>query len=83
MISPIMVGYFCISSAVPVGFTVSRAQLGTYNLDVDGQRVSFTVVKGASTTGSPNSSGLIIIVIMGMLVLSTVVVLILTFRRPT
>lgn len=60
-----------------VNFTITKAQPGTYTVDIAGQRGSF-VVLGA---GTPLSGGLIAIVIAGVLILATVVVLLVTFRR--
>lgn len=68
--------------AQPVKLTVTKAQPGTYTVDIGGQRGSFVVLGAGGTGGSPGSGGLIVILIMGVLILATVVVLMLTFRRP-
>jgi hypothetical protein len=60
-----------------VNFTVTKAQPGTYTVDIAGQRGSF-VVLGAGTRWN---GGLIAIVIAGVLILATVVVLVVAFRR--
>jgi hypothetical protein len=66
----------------PVKFTVTKAEPGTYDVDVGGQTGSFTIVGTGNRTATPGSmGGLIIIFIIGMLILSTVVVLLLTFNH--
>ena len=65
----------------PVKFTVAKAQPGTYAVDIGGQKGSFTVLGAGGTAGAPVNGGLIALLIMGMLVLATVVILILT-RKP-
>jgi hypothetical protein len=65
-----------------VAFTVNKAQPGTYNVDILGKSGSFTILgTGSSTPSSSGNSGLIVLLIIGMLVLVTVVVLILS-RHP-
>jgi uncharacterized membrane protein len=66
----------------PVKFTVTKAQPGTYAIDIGGQKGTFTVLAAKTTSGPPISSSTIIILIMFVLIISTVVVLMLTFRRP-
>jgi hypothetical protein len=66
----------------PVKFTVTKAQPGTYTVDIGGQRGSFVVLGAGGTASTHASGGLIIILIMSVLILSTVVVLMLTFRHP-
>ena len=66
----------------PVKFTVTKAQPGTYNVDILGKSGSFTILgANGSTSGSSGNRGLIVLLIIGVLVLATVVVLILS-RRP-
>ena len=66
----------------PVKFTVTRAQPGTYSVDILGKSGSFTILgAGGSTSSSSGNSGLIVLLIIGVLVLATVVVLILS-RKP-
>jgi parallel beta-helix repeat protein len=65
----------------PVKFTVTKSQPGTYTVDIAGQKGSFTVLGAGSSTGSNQSSGLIALIVMTVLILSTVVVLMMTFRR--
>ncbi len=69
-------------STQPVKFTVTKAQAGTYTVGIAGQKGSFIILgAGGSTTSSKGSAGLIAILILGVLVLTTVVVLMLG-RRP-
>lgn len=65
----------------PVKFTVTKAQAGTYTVDIGGQSGRFIILGAGGKAGSPVSGGLIAILILGMLVLTTVVVLMLG-RRP-
>ncbi|MFC2049634.1 hypothetical protein ACFLTN_00400 [Chloroflexota bacterium] len=67
-------------TAYPVKFTVTKTQPGTYDVAIEGQKASFTVV--GSTSGAPTSSGLIILIVMAVLILATAVVLMISFRRP-
>lgn len=69
-------------SAVPVNFTISRSLPGTYAIDIGGQKGTFTILADKITSSSPANSGAIAFIIIFVLVLSTVVVLTLTFRRP-
>jgi YVTN family beta-propeller protein len=64
----------------PVKFTVSKSQPGTYNVDIGGQKGSFTVLGHGGTARAPLNTGMIAVVIMAVLVLTTAVVLVLTFR---
>ena len=66
----------------PVKFTVTKAQPGTYTVDIAGQKGSFIILGAGGKAGSPVSGGLIAFLIMGALVLATTVALILTYRRP-
>lgn len=69
--------------ARPVKFTVTKNQPGTYTVDIDGKRGNFTVLSVASgTAGSHPSNALIVMMILGLLVIVTVVLLMLAFRRP-
>jgi len=65
----------------PVKFTITKAQPGTYTVDILGEQGSFTVLGAGGTAGAPVNGGLIALLIMGMLVLATVLVLIFT-RKP-
>ncbi len=65
----------------PVKLTVTKAQPGTYTVDIGGQKGSFVVLGAGGTAGAPVSGGLIAILIMGVLILATVVVLLIS-RRP-
>jgi hypothetical protein len=66
----------------PVKFTVTKAQPGTYTVDIAGQKGSFTVLGAGSSTGSHQNGGLIVLIVMALLILATAVVLMMTFRRP-
>jgi hypothetical protein len=67
----------------PVKFTVTKAQPGTYTIDIGGQRGSFIITgSGSGTARAPTSSGLIAILVMAILALATIVVLMMVFRRP-
>jgi len=65
----------------PIKFTVTKAQPGTYSVDIDGQKGSFTIPDTGSTAGAPVNGGLIVFLIIGVLVLASVMVLVLS-RRP-
>jgi uncharacterized repeat protein (TIGR02059 family) len=66
----------------PVKFTVPKAQPGTYTIDIGGQRGSFIITgSGSGTARAPTNSGLIALLIIGVLVLITIVALI-ARRRP-
>ncbi len=69
-------------SSVPVIFTLSRSQPGTYTVDIGGQKGTFTVLTAKTTSSSPASSSTIAIIIICVMALCTVGVLILAFRRP-
>ena len=64
----------------PVKFTVTKAQPGTYSVDILGEQGSFTVLGTGGTASTPVNGGLIAIIIIGALVLATLMVLILTRR---
>jgi hypothetical protein len=68
----------------PVKFTVTKAQSGTYTVDIGGQQGSFTILgAGGSTAGTSSSDRMIgILIIIGALVLATVLVVWLLIRRP-
>jgi hypothetical protein len=63
----------------PVKFTVTRDQPGTYTVDIVDKSSSFTIVGGNATGGTSgqNTTGLIVLVLIGVLVVATVVVLLL------
>jgi parallel beta-helix repeat protein len=70
-------------TVAPVRFTVTKSQPGTYTVNIGEQKGSFTVIgSSGSTAGSPPSRNLVVILIIGVLVVATVVVLMITFRRP-
>jgi predicted outer membrane repeat protein len=65
----------------PVKFTVTRAQPGTYSVDIAGQSGSFTILgNGNRTSTSTTNVGLIGILIIGFMV-AIVIVLALILRR--
>jgi len=68
-------------SAYPVRFTVTKSQPGTYDVAIENQKASFTVL-GGTTSKAPVSGGLIVLITMAVLILATVVVLMISFRRP-
>jgi hypothetical protein len=65
----------------PIKFTITKAQPGTYNVAILDQSSSFTLVGDAGTARAPVNGGLIAILVIGMLVLASVMVLLLS-RRP-
>jgi streptogramin lyase len=66
----------------PVKFTVTKAQPGTYTIDVGGQNGAFTILgTGNSTTSKSASSAMIVILAFGVLILITVVAVLLTRRQ--
>jgi hypothetical protein len=66
----------------PVKFTVTRAQPGTYSVDIAGQSGSFTILGNGNSTSTPTAnSGLIGTLIIGFMV-AFVIVLALILRRP-
>jgi len=65
----------------PVKFTVTKAQPGTYSVDINGQRGNFTILGTGGTGGKPVNSGMVILIAMAVLVLAVVMVLMMTFRR--
>jgi hypothetical protein len=62
----------------PVKFTVTRAQPGTYNVDILGKSGSFTIL-GAGTSGTTGSKtgGMIALALIGILIVASLVVLLL------
>jgi hypothetical protein len=68
--------------AQPVKFTVTKAQPGTYEVNIGGQRGSFTILGASSSTAGTHASvGLIAILVTCLLIIVTIVMLMLTFRR--
>jgi hypothetical protein len=65
----------------PVKFTITKAQPGTYAIDVGGQTGSFTIIGTGGSAGAFSNSWLIVILIIGALIVVTVVVLRFKFRR--
>jgi hypothetical protein len=63
----------------PVKFTVTRDQPGTYTVDIVDKSSSFTIVgdKAAGSTSGQNSTGLIILSLIGVLIVASVVVVLL------
>ena len=68
-------------TAYPVKFTVIKSEPGTYDVAIEGQRASLMVVSD-STSRAPASGGLIALIAMAVLILATVMVLMISFRRP-
>jgi pimeloyl-ACP methyl ester carboxylesterase len=68
-------------TAYPVRFTVTKSQPGTYDVAIENQKASFTVL-GGTTSKAPVSGGLIVLIAMAVLILATAVVLMISFRRP-
>jgi hypothetical protein len=67
----------------PVKFTVTRAQPGTYSVDIAGQSGSFTILGSGNSASTPTAnSGLVGILIIGVMV-ALVIVLALILRRST
>ncbi len=64
----------------PVKFTITKAQPGTYAVDIGGQTGSFTVLSTRSA-GAFSNSWLIVVLIICALIVVTVVVLRFKFRR--
>jgi hypothetical protein len=67
-------------TAYPVRFTVTKSQPGTYNVAIENQKTSFTVL-GGDTSSAPVSGGLIALIVIVALILGTAVVLMISFRR--
>ena len=68
-------------AAQPIKFTVTRAQPGTYAIDIGGQTGSFIIPDTGGTSRVPVNGALIAILVLGVLVVATVMVLVLN-RRP-
>jgi hypothetical protein len=67
----------------PVKFTVTKAQPGTYAVDIGGQQGSFTILGAVGSRGTSSSDRMIgILFIIGVLVLAAAVVVWLLIRRP-
>jgi hypothetical protein len=64
----------------PIKFTVTRAQPGTYTVDIGGQKGSFTINGAGGTGSSDRMTGILIII--GALVLAVAVVVWLLIRHP-
>jgi pimeloyl-ACP methyl ester carboxylesterase len=65
----------------PVKFTVTKAQPGTYKVDIVGLEGSFIINGAGKAAGASMNGGLIAILIMGFLILVVAVVLLIS-RRP-
>jgi hypothetical protein len=66
----------------PVKFTVTKAQPGTYTVDIGGQKGSFTIL-GASSTATSKSDNVVMIAILVFFVLVIIaVVAVFLVRRP-
>jgi len=58
----------------PIKFTVVKAQPGTYNVDIQGEIGSFTILGSGDTTGS-KTGVLIALALIGILVIASLVIL--------
>jgi hypothetical protein len=58
----------------PVKFTVTKAQPGTYNVDILGKQGSFTILDADGTTG-PHTGVLIAVALIGILLIAGLVIL--------
>jgi hypothetical protein len=65
----------------PVKFTITKAQPGTYTIDVGGQTGNFTVISTDRSAGTFSNSWLIVIMIIAAVIVVTVVVLRFRLRR--
>jgi hypothetical protein len=67
--------------AHPAKFIVTKCQPGTYNIDIGGQKSTFTIAdQNSGATSRSTSGGLIAIIIVGILILATIVVLLIKLR---
>jgi hypothetical protein len=64
-----------------VKFTVTKAQPGIYTVDIGGQHGNFTIL-GVDSTTTSKGANVGLIAILAVLILVTVVILMLTSRRP-
>jgi hypothetical protein len=64
-----------------VKFTVTKSEPGIYSVDIDGNEASFTILGAVGAAATPVNAGLVITLIVGILILASVLVLILAFRR--
>ena len=64
----------------PIKFTVSKAQPGTYAIDIGGQTGSFTIPASHGHKGAPANTGMIIFLVMAVMVLATVMALVFSRR---
>ena len=63
-----------------MNFTLTKAQPGIYNVDIGGQKGSFTVLGKATASGKPDAAEWIALVAIGILVLAALAVLLAIFR---
>jgi hypothetical protein len=68
-------------SAVPVDFTVTRSQPGTYTIDLGGQKGSFIVLASKTTPDAQASGAVLALLLMSALVISIIAVLVLLVRH--
>ena len=68
--------------AYQVKFTVTKSEPGQYIATIDGHKADFAVLGNQTSKPSANS-GLIILVVTGILVLAIATVLMLSFRHPS
>ena len=69
-------------SSALVRFNVTKAQPGTYTVQVGDKQDSFTILgSGSGTSGTPAPGAMMAILLLLVLILATAVVLVLSFRR--
>jgi hypothetical protein len=64
----------------PVKFTVAKPEPGTYTVDIGGQTVSFTILGASHNSSSTSRSGLLAILIIGIMLLATITALLISRR---
>jgi hypothetical protein len=65
----------------PVKFTVTKAQPGTYSIDVAGQTATFTIPDAQANNARPVNSSPIILLILGVLGLAAIMLLVFRHRQ--
>jgi hypothetical protein len=65
----------------PVKFTVTKSKPGTYNVNLGSQLTSFTVIDSDPMTVANSNSGMIVIPLIGLLIMTFIVLLL--WRRRT
>lgn len=67
--------------ARPVRFTVTRAQPGIYEVDINGQKSFFTIAGESSGPGSSISGAMIAIIVVGSLVTAFLIYILIIYVR--